>query len=48
MYATAIPALQKAKVDPQEVLRARELNLPPEIMRISDNCNHLMEQPAKF
>lgn len=48
MYATAIPALQKAKVDPQEAVRAPELNLPPKIMQISDNYNYLMEQPAKF
>ncbi|MFP6664424.1 MAG: MAPEG family protein [Deltaproteobacteria bacterium] len=48
MYATRIPALRKAKIDPQEAARTRELNLPPEIMQISDNYNHLMEQPTIF
>ena len=48
MYATRIPAMQKAKIDPQEAARTRTLDLPPEIMRVSDNYNHLMEQPTIF
>ena len=48
MYATRIPAMQKAKIDPQEAARTRVLDLPPEIMWVSDNYNHLMEQPTIF
>jgi hypothetical protein len=48
MYATRIPAMQRAKIDPQEAARARVLNLPPEVMWVSDNYNHLMEQPTIF
>jgi hypothetical protein len=48
MYATRIPAMQKAKIDPQEAARARSLNLAPEVMWVSDNYNHLMEQPTIF
>jgi hypothetical protein len=48
MYATRIPAMQKAGIDPQEAARTRALNLPPEIMWVSDNYNHLMEQPTIF
>jgi hypothetical protein len=48
MYATRIPAMQKAKIDPQEAMRTRVLNLPPEVMWVSDNYNHLMEQPTIF
>ncbi len=48
MYATRIPAMQRAKIDPQEAARTRTLNLPPEVMWVSDNYNHLMEQPTIF
>lgn len=50
MYATRIPAMQKARVDPQSAARARSLgeSLPPEVMYVSDNYNHLMEQPTIF
>ena len=48
MYATRIPAMQKAKIEPQEAARTRVLDLPPEIMWVSDNYNHLMEQPTIF
>lgn len=48
MYATRIPAMQKAKIDPQDAARTRTLNLPPNIMWVSDNYNHLMEQPTIF
>ena len=48
MYATRIPAIQQAKLDPQAAARTRTLNLPPEIMWVSDNYNHLMEQPTIF
>ena len=48
MYATRIPAMQKAGIDPQDAARTRSLNLPPETMYVSDNYNHLMEQPTIF
>ena len=48
MYATRIPAMQKAKIDPQAAARTRTLALPAEIMWVSDNYNHLMEQPTIF
>jgi len=48
MYATRIPAIQKAQLDPQAAARTRMLNLPPEVMWVSDNYNHLMEQPTIF
>jgi hypothetical protein len=48
MYATRIPAIRKAKIDPNEAARTRTLNLPPEVMWVSDNYNHLMEQPTIF
>lgn len=48
MYATRIPAMQKAKINPQDAARTRTLNLPPNVMWVSDNYNHLMEQPTIF
>jgi hypothetical protein len=48
MYATRIPAMQRAKLDPQQAARTRVLDLPPEVMWVSDNYNHLMEQPTIF
>jgi hypothetical protein len=48
MYATRIPAMQKAQIDPQQAARTRTLDLPPEVMWVSDNYNHLMEQPTIF
>lgn len=48
MYATRIPAMQKAGIDPQEAARTRALDLPPEVMWVADNYNHLMEQPTIF
>lgn len=48
MYATRIPAMQKAQIDPQQAARTRVLDLPPEVMWVSDNYNHLMEQPTIF
>lgn len=49
MYATRIPAMQRAKVDVQELARTgAKLELPPEIARVADNYNHLHEQPTIF
>jgi hypothetical protein len=49
MYATRIPAIQKAGIDIAELGRTgAKLELPPEISRIADNYNHLHEQPTVF
>ncbi len=48
MYATRIPAMRKANLDPQDAARTRTLALPPQVMWVSDNYNHLMEQPTIF
>jgi hypothetical protein len=49
MYATRIPAMQKAKVDMAELSRTgAPLVLPAEVARVADNYNHLHEQPTIF
>ncbi len=49
MYATRIPAMQKAKVHPQSALHARALDsLPTNARVVADNYNHLHEQPTIF
>ena len=49
MYATRIPAMQKARVDMAELSRTgAKLSLPPEVARVADNYNHLHEQPTLF
>ena len=49
MYATRIPAMQRAKIDVAELSRTgAKLELPPEVARVADNYNHLHEQPTLF
>lgn len=49
MYATRIPAIQKAQVDMAELSRTgAPLEMPPEVSRVADNYNHLHEQPVLF
>ena len=49
MYATRIPAMQKANIDVVELSRTgAPLELPPEVSRVADNYNHLHEQPTIF
>jgi hypothetical protein len=49
MYATRIPAMQRANVDMAELSRTgAPLELPPEVARVADNYNHLHEQPTIF
>ena len=49
MYATRIPAIQRAQIDVAELSRTgRPLELPPEVSRVADNYNHLHEQPTIF
>lgn len=49
MYATRIPAIQRANIDMDELSRTGgPLVMPPEVARIADNYNHLHEQPTIF
>ena len=49
MYATRIPAMQSAKIDPQSAAHPGSLDvLPSSARRVADNYNHLMEQPTIF
>jgi hypothetical protein len=49
MYATRIPAMQRARIDVAELSRTgAPLVLPPEVSRVADNYNHLHEQPTIF
>lgn len=49
MYATRIPAMQKAGIQPQEGRHPGSLDkLPSSARQVADNYNHLMEQPTIF
>lgn len=49
MYATRIPAMQKAGINPAKLKEKSELDaLPRSVRQISDNYNHLHEQPVVF
>tara|TARA_Y100001958_G_C20733236_1_gene225144 strand:+ start:124 stop:540 length:417 start_codon:yes stop_codon:yes gene_type:complete len=48
MYATRIPAMNKAGIDPQDAAHPGAMTLPSEVSRIADNYNHLFEQPTLF
>jgi len=49
MYATRLPAMQKAKIDPQSAIHPGSLSgLPSEARVVADNYNHLHEQPTIF
>ena len=49
MYATRIPAMQAARIDPQQAQHASALDVLPSRARfVADNYNHLMEQPTIF
>jgi hypothetical protein len=49
MYATRIPAMSKAGVQPQAAMHPGSLDtLPSSVRRVADNYNHLMEQPTIF
>jgi hypothetical protein len=50
MFATRIPAMSRLRIDPQkaqDTIRLLDM-LPPEVNRISNNYNHLFEQPTLF
>jgi hypothetical protein len=49
MYLTRIPAMQKARINPQNAQHPGSLDsLPSEVRRVADNYNHLLEQPTIF
>ena len=49
MYATRLPAMAKAEIEPQSAEHPGSLNaLPSGVRRIADNYNHLHEQPTMF
>ena len=50
LYATRIPAMQKAKVPMDPNLTSADLNaaIPAHVRWKADNYNHLMEQPTIF
>lgn len=50
MVFTRVPAMMKLKINAQKGQDTRNLKelLPPEISRISNNYNHLLEQPTLF
>ncbi len=49
MYVTRLPAMAKAKIDPQAASHPGSLNvLPGNVRRIAENYNHLHEQPTMF
>lgn len=51
MLATRIPAMQRAKMDPQKAKHTGGATwdaLPMEVRQVADNYNHLMEQPTIF
>ena len=49
MYATRLPAMQAANLDPDEAQHPGSLNiLPSKVRAIADNYNHLHEQPTVF
>jgi hypothetical protein len=49
MYATRIPAMQRAGIDPRNARFPGSLDVLPDSPRqIANNYNHLMEQPTIF
>ncbi len=49
MYATRIPAIRKAGIDPAKIKQKSDLDvLPMKVRQVADNYNHLHEQPVIF
>ena len=50
MYATRIPAMQKAQIDPDVARHPGTYGdrMPPNVRSVADNYNHLHEQPTIF
>jgi hypothetical protein len=49
LYATRIPAMRAARIDPAKIKRKDDLDpLPLRVKQVADNYNHLHEQPTVF
>lgn len=49
LYATRLPAMRAAGLDPARLKRKQDLDpLPVSVHQIADNYNHLHEQPTVF
>ncbi len=49
MYATRLPAMRAAGIDPARIKRKDDIDsLPVPVKQIADNYNHLHEQPTLF
>lgn len=48
LYVTRIPAMQKAKINPNKATKAQMDALPRGVTDIANNYNHLHEQPTVF
>lgn len=49
MYATRIPAMRAAGIDPARIKSKGDLDvLPQKVKQVADNYNHLHEQPVIF
>lgn len=48
LYVTRIPAMLKAKIDPNKATAEDMAMLPPGARSVANNYNHLMEQPTIF
>jgi hypothetical protein len=49
LYATRIPAMQRANIKPGDIKPGAPIpSLPPWATNVADNYNHLMEQPTIF
>src|ERR1700741_1238878 len=49
MYATRIPAMRAARINPKRVKRKEDIDaLPVPVKQIADNFTHLHEQPTVF
>jgi len=49
LYATRLPAMRAAGIDPTRIKRKGDLDpLPVPVQQVADNYNHLHEQPTVF
>jgi hypothetical protein len=49
MYATRLPAMREAKINPDDAIHPGSLStLPTSVRVVADNYNHLHEQPTIF
>jgi hypothetical protein len=49
LYATRIPAMRAARIDPRRVKRKDDIDaLPVAVKQVADNFGHLHEQPTVF